>query len=259
MGEFSKLYTDPIKDWIKEGITFKFIGDNLDKKRRVRDIRSDHQGQLLHMYSILVARTRVPTSLSRSGEVAPIMSIPTSLFLPNMQDLEKVENNLVVLVSRIITAHIKCLQPLAKYVPEHIKHKYSDAMAEKSDVVVLDVLMKNEAYGPDMIDIMRSLQDYLGKEFPTSQKVASGGDQLTCERQAAAQRHMMHEDNPADRLQLLEPQIEDWHGLVCFMTVRHPIITIITKTYFVLYRLPGSVCITHHLLTMVHLAFSEAN
>ena len=94
-----------------------------------------------------------------------------------------------------------------------------------------------------MIDIMRSLQDYLGKEFQTSQKVASGGDQLTCERQAAAQRHMMHEDNPVDRLQLLEPQIEDWHDLVCFMTVRHLIIIIIT----------------HHLLTMVHLAFSEAN
>ena len=175
---------------------------------------------MLHMYSILVARTRVPINLPQTGEVAPIKSIPWNLFLPSSDDLQKVENNLVVLVSRLITTHNKCLLPLAKYVPEHIKHKYSDAMAQKSDVVVLDVLMKNKAYGPDMIDIMRSLQGYLGNDYPPSQRVASGGDQLTCERQAASQRHMMHKDNPVDQLQLIEPQIEDWHGLVCFMTVR---------------------------------------
>lgn len=174
---------------------------------------------MMHMYSILVARTRVPTDLPQTGEVAPIMSLPWTHFLPNKHDLVKVENNLVVLVSRLITTHIKCLQPLAKYVPEHIKHKHSEAMSQKSDVVVLDVLMKNEAYGPDMIDIMRSLQGYLGSDYPPTQRVMSGGDQLTCERQAAAQRHMMHEDSPADQLQLLEPQVEDWHGLVCFMTV----------------------------------------
>ena len=73
--------------------------------------------------------------------------------------------------------------------------------------------MKNEVYGPDMIDIMRSLQGYLGIDYPPAQRVASGGDQLTCERQAASQCHMMHEVNPVDQLQLIEPQVDDWPGL----------------------------------------------
>ena len=68
----------------------------------------------------------------------------------------------------------------------------------------------------DMIDIMKALQDYIGD---SSCKHLSGGDQLTCERQCCAQRHMMDADTQRDRLQLLEPVCEDWHALMCFMKV----------------------------------------
>ena len=64
-----------------------------------------------------------------------------------------------------------------------------------------------------MLDIMKLLQSYLkvGSEFQESLKVLAGGDQLTCERETGAQRHVIDGDTPHDRLQLLEPQTEDWH------------------------------------------------
>ena len=34
-----------------------------------------------------------------------------------------------------------------------------------------------------------------------------------------AQHHVMDGDTPHDRLQLLEPQTEDWHTLMCFLGV----------------------------------------
>ena len=71
-------------------------------------------------------------------------------------------------------------------------------MSKKSEVLVLDVLMKNEACGSDMVDIMQTLQGYLGTDYPHERRIASGGDQLTCERQATAQRHLMDGDTPAD-------------------------------------------------------------
>ena len=46
------------------------------------------------------------------------------------------------------------------------------------------MLTKNEAKHADMVEIMQTMQGYLGEEFPHDQKVPSGGDQLTCERQA---------------------------------------------------------------------------
>ena len=79
--------------------------------------------------------------------------------------------------------------------------------------------MKNEVKHSDMVDIMKIQQSYLGDDFPETKKVLSGGDQLTCERQYCAQRHLMDRDTPRDRLQLFEPVCEDWHALMSFLMV----------------------------------------
>ena len=92
-------------------------------------------------------------------------------------------------------------------------------MASKSEVIVVDVLMKNEAKHSDMIDIMSRMQEYLGKNYPSDRRVPSGGDQLTCERQVGAQRHTMCGNTAQERLGILEPVTEDWHCLVCFLSV----------------------------------------
>ena len=52
-----------------------------------------------------------------------------------------------------------------------------------------------------MIDIMKTMQSYLGEHFPSDKKVISGGDKLTNERQCCAQRHLMDGDTPEERLQ----------------------------------------------------------
>ena len=39
-----------------------------------------------------------------------------------------------------------------------------------------------------MIDIMRTLQGYLGKDYNADKRVPSGGNQLMCERQIGTQR-----------------------------------------------------------------------
>ena len=91
-------------------------------------------------------------------------------------------------------------------------------MSKKSEVVVLDVLMKNEAKYSDVIDILKQMVDYLGDDYPHEKRVASG-DQLTTERQVGEQRHVMCGNCPEDRLDVLEPQTEDWHCLVVLLTV----------------------------------------
>ena len=121
--------------------------------------------------------------------------------------------NLTILVSRILCSYIKCLAPLKKVVPTHILHDHYEAMCKESDTFFLDVLLKNEAKHEDMIHIMHEQQKYLGKDY--SGKVLSGGDQLTCERQVCAMRHVICGNTKEEYLQLLEPSIEDWHTLMC--------------------------------------------
>ena len=220
MDDISQLHKVPIQQWIEEGAVFKFWGDNIDKKQYVRDLRSDHQGEMPHMFSVIVGKSRTPaTEPPFMGQLAQLDDIPTQFFLPSSSDVAAVKDNLAVLVGRILTQNFRALEPFSKAVPKHILHKYSGVMSKKSDVVVLDVLMKNEAKHKDMLDIMRLLQDYLGDNYPDNRQVLSGGDQMTCERQVAAQRHMMDGNTEEERLEHLKPVIEDWHCLVAFIGV----------------------------------------
>ena len=114
LDEVSKLHTTPLQQWIADNIQFKFWGDNVDKKG-VRDVRSDHHGSLLHMYSILARSSRVQASeLPCTGCVAPLSQLPADTFLPTSEDFAAVQSNLVVIVSRIITCYIDGLSVLSK-------------------------------------------------------------------------------------------------------------------------------------------------
>ena len=142
--EVSSLHKVPLQQWIAEGVPFKFVGNNVDKTKRVRDIRSDHRAELQHMYSLLVVQICVPSPHGGSSLVCDIASLPPSAFLPKQQDVVAIQDNLVILVTRILFKHMKPLSFLSKDVVAHIDHQYSKEMGKKSDVVVLDVLMKNE-------------------------------------------------------------------------------------------------------------------
>ena len=58
---------------------------------------------------------------------------------------------------------------------------------------------------------MCTLQEYLGEIYPDDKPVLSGGDQMTCERQVGAQRHVMCGNMVQEALQLLKPVVEGWH------------------------------------------------
>lgn len=135
------------------------------------------------------------------------------------EDLKTIKSNLLVIVQRVLTKYIPDLAFLGSVVPDHILHKYSKEMSTKSDVAVVDVLMKNEARHDDMLDIMEEMQGYLGTNIPDDLRVASGGDQMTVERQCGCQRQQMDGDTLEERLLLLEPVIEDWHCLASLLSV----------------------------------------
>ena len=109
------------------------------------------------MFSVLVTKLRFTIPVVETFNPPVLSSEPLSSFLPSSSDVEAVQSNLVIVFSHIICTYIKALAPLSKSVPEHISHIYSKEMAEKSDVIVLDVLHKNETKNSDMLDIMKTM------------------------------------------------------------------------------------------------------
>ena len=217
--EISKHHLKPLSKWLQEGAYVKFVGDNVDKKQTVRDIRSDHHSTLHHMYSMLAIKARAIPPPPSSPFVQPKLTVfPAQTFLPTPSDVHQLKHNLTILVSCILCEHFTQFRPMSKHVPKHIYHTYSQEMSQQSDTVVIDVLHKNEAKHNDMLAIMTTMQSYLGEH---RDGVLSGGDQLTCERQRGSKRHVMDGDTPKDRLDVLHPVIEDWHALQCFLKVHY--------------------------------------
>lgn len=145
MDDLSETHTVPLKKWIEQKVAFKFWGDNVDKQCRVRDLRSDNSGEMVHMFSILVGRSRTPApELPHDlGNPALLDGLRSGSFLPSSDDVRAVKENLVQIISRILTKYISGLTPLAKNGPQHILHHYSREMSRKSEVYALDVLLKN--------------------------------------------------------------------------------------------------------------------
>ena len=192
----------------------------MDKKQGIRDVLLDNQGSLLHMYSILAGRSCIPpNTLSYTGCVSSLSTIPAKEFLPVQDDFSNVQTNLTIMICRMLTQYINGLSVFAKAVTQHIQHRYSAEMGKKSEVIVLDVVMNNEACRGDMIEIMHCMQNYLGSEYPCRKRVPSGGDQLTCERHVGAQRYTMGGIPTHERLGILEPVTEDWYCMVSLLLV----------------------------------------
>ena len=204
--DISQRHTRTLQQWIREGYTFKFVGDNVDRRVTVREVRSDHHDTLHHMYILMALRSRVTTSSDSAVVLPDLARLPTSVYLPSSSDVLQLKKNLVIMVSHILCENIKEISCVAKLVPQHIYHQYSSSVCRKSEVVVLDVLHKNEISNADMLSIMKTQQRYLEDHNST---VLSGGDQLTCERQRCAKTYVMDGDTQEDRLDLLEPVVED--------------------------------------------------
>ena len=78
VSEISKRHKVPISSWINEGAQFKFVGDNVDKKKGVRNLRADSHGEMKHMFSMIAVKSRVSSNLTQ-----PMLSTATlSLSLP---------------------------------------------------------------------------------------------------------------------------------------------------------------------------------
>ena len=75
---------------------------------------------MLHMYNLLVGRSRIPgIGLSRTGQVAKLSSLPSESFLPTQSDVNATKQNLVVLVSRILTRYMQSFPTLKSYSTAH--------------------------------------------------------------------------------------------------------------------------------------------
>jgi hypothetical protein len=74
-------------------------------------------------------------ALSMDVPQQSLKDVDNAIFLCDEEEYDLHRENLLILVERIITADVKCLQFLQSVVVKHILHAHSREMAKKSHMV----------------------------------------------------------------------------------------------------------------------------
>ncbi|KAL5471210.1 hypothetical protein EMCRGX_G029301 [Ephydatia muelleri] len=128
VNKISLHHTKVMDKWLREGAFVKLVGDNVDKQCN--------------------ARISPPAPLPQFSPPR-LVSLKVDCFShPVITFMKVVQSDM--LVARILCDNIKDLRQLKKFVVTHIPHTYSNKIADKSEVIVLDVLHKNETKSSDM-------------------------------------------------------------------------------------------------------------
>ena len=114
----------------------KITFDNFDIYQVVHHMTEQNQNKDKHYVTAMSTENRISgTHLSRTAPVGDIVTMENGKCVPNHAEHQKQKENYVVLVSRIITAHIQCLKPLEGVVVKHIPHQNKKETAQPTETV----------------------------------------------------------------------------------------------------------------------------
>lgn len=114
----------------------KITFDNFDIYQEVHHMTEQHQNKDKHYVTVMSTENRISGAhLRRNEPVCDIATLENGKCVPNQADHQKQKENYVVLVSRILTAHIQCLKHLEEAVTKHIPHRYQKETAQTTDTV----------------------------------------------------------------------------------------------------------------------------
>ena len=116
-------------------LSFKLVGDNIDKTVRPRHMRVDHQAASLHYFNVYAVQDRISFQhLSNTARLTYPEDVDVNKFLPTAADSNALIQNFKVLMKRILVHYLPAVSHLAD-VNQHITHGWTAHMSMKSVVV----------------------------------------------------------------------------------------------------------------------------
>ena len=218
-------FNSQIIDIVKNQKRFRLVGDNINWNVGVHDQRLDHRSRMFHAFGSAVLVQNV--SFDYLCDVAPQIHYsvaPVQLFIPSLEEISAIKEEYVAIVTKIAARHIPLFQLFKECVPKQLSRPVSEKLKEKTKVVPMPVLFKNEQYLQDVVQILDSYEVFLDEVFQEAGvttdgvKVHIGGDQLTRDRFSGGKALRSHHIHASERFDHLGPiTFELFHMLMNYM------------------------------------------
>lgn len=113
-----------VRQNIAAGHELRIIFDNLDFKILVNIILTNHRNSDLHWIAHFLTFDRV-SSQNLDDSKPQVKDFENIEYLLNKDELEKLRNDFIVLVARVLKEFFKCVEALGDVIPKHISHRCS--------------------------------------------------------------------------------------------------------------------------------------
>ncbi|CAB3986486.1 hypothetical protein AC249_AIPGENE16794 [Paramuricea clavata] len=200
---------------------FKLVGDNIDHEINARIQTKEHGNQSIHWtHQTVIRDSVVDPCLDNTKPRQSLDQLQLLDILPTATIQSRLKHSWAILVSRVVTKHLKYFAFLRNVVINHIPHQYSKEASTKSEICCLGMEFYNPNIAGEMAQLLIKNQN---KYVPScgkgeSKKVITPipfhGDQLFEERARNVIWTFQDGDNEFDSIKGLNPEFADWHGKV---------------------------------------------
>lgn len=111
--------------------------DNLDFQMQRKSMSMQSQNRDFHWVNHQMIENRVSgANLNAKERKTNLQEVPNLKFLPTLEDQQRQRLNYTILTSRILVDYFDALAPLKDACIQHIPHKYTNEMSQKSKKVI---------------------------------------------------------------------------------------------------------------------------
>ena len=144
---------------------FRLLGDNCDLRNKCRTTTRTKAGADKHLFINLAIRDRVAGKADANYGYHPEKSYCPSLFLPSVEDNHHLRSEFKIIVGRVIKNHVKEMNWLENFIPDHIPHENSKLTKQKSEIVSYDTSTVNRSCHSKKSYIMQMRIKYIVLAF----------------------------------------------------------------------------------------------
>ena len=159
-------FCDKVVQKVKNGSVFHGTGDNWDLRILKGHMRKDINNEDLHLFASNLIENRVNFGhLPNNCSKGTIVNFPRHNFTLSGNEWKMYAESAKILVGRIILEFFPTFKFLKSVIPSHIQHKYSNEMAQKSNIASLPIINANDAKYEDCVNILRTYEKWIAEIY----------------------------------------------------------------------------------------------
>ena len=164
LDDIAQHFLDRAVHLVKAGKKFVYVVDNIDWEEKVHDMRQDYQNKSVHAVATSIVFSRVSSNqLPDNGPQKDIQKCNVrEVVSMSAEELKDIQHRYRMFVARLLIEKFSELASLnSLFVSEiELKHEHSDVTANKSEIMTLPILMKDEKKYSDCVDMLDQLEEW---------------------------------------------------------------------------------------------------